>query len=59
MCSNVIVEKKTDKQSLKKGLPDESLRVLASLIAQFHLKKIVNSKKPEPQSADNGDLNRG
>jgi hypothetical protein len=35
---------------------NDSLRILASLIAQFYLKKIADSKKPDTQSADNGDL---
>jgi len=39
--------------------PDESLRILASLIAQYHIKKITGSRKPDIQSADNGDHNNG
>jgi hypothetical protein len=31
---------------------NEALRVLASLIAQFHLKKITGSKKPDIRSDD-------
>ncbi len=40
-----------------KNSPNESLRILASLIAQFHLKKIAGSKKQDVQSVDNGNLN--
>jgi hypothetical protein len=40
-----------------KNSPNESLRILASLIAQFHLKKIASSKKQDVQSVDNGNLN--
>ena len=40
-----------------KNPPNESLRILASLIAQFHLKKIASSKKQDVQSVDNGNLN--
>ena len=36
---------------------NDALRILASLIAQFHLKKIASSKKQDVQSDDNGNLN--
>lgn len=40
-----------------KNSPNESLRILASLIAQFHVKKITGGKKPDVQATDIGDLN--
>jgi len=51
--------KKSRIQPLRKdkNSPNESLRILASLIAQFHLKKIAHSKKQDVQSVDNGNLN--
>jgi len=39
--------------------PNESLCILASLIAQYHIKKIAGSKKTDIQSGDNGDINNG
>jgi hypothetical protein len=40
-----------------KNFPNESLRILASLIAQFHIKRITGGKKPEVQATGTGELN--
>jgi len=35
----------------------EALRILASLIAQFHIKQLNHDKKPNQSSADNEEIN--
>jgi hypothetical protein len=37
----------------------ESLRILASLIAQSHIKKLTSGKKLNIKSADNGEPSNG
>jgi hypothetical protein len=61
VCSNVGMARKSKKRPLSKdkNFPNESLRILASLIAQYHIKKITGRRKPDIQSADNGDLDNG
>ena len=51
--------KKSRIQPLRKeqDSPSEALRILASLIAQFHMKKITGDKKPKVQATDVGELN--
>lgn len=55
---NKYMVKKSRIQPLgkRKDSSNDALRILASLIAQFHIKKIASYKKPDTQSADNGDL---
>ena len=53
----VMVKKMRQKPKERVNLDSgEALRILASLIAQFHIKKIAGCKKSDTQSADNGDL---
>jgi hypothetical protein len=47
-------QKPKERVSLDSG---EALRILASLIAQFHIKKITGGKKPEIQAIGTGELN--
>lgn len=44
-----------------KGSHSDALRILASLIAQFHVKKITRDKKTETENdtVDFGDMNNG
>jgi hypothetical protein len=37
--------------------PSEALRILASLIAQFHIKKLTGDKMPEGDAHDSGERN--
>ena len=41
----------------EKNTHDEALRILASLIAQFHMEKITGGEKPEVQAIDIRELN--
>ena len=40
-----------------KDSSNDYLRILASLVVQFHVKKITGDKKPEVQVTDIGELN--
>ena len=60
---NDIMKRKTRIQHIRKRKekhsPTEDLRTLASLIAQFHIKKVDVGKKPDTQSADTGEMDNG
>jgi len=52
--------RKTQKPSARvKGSHSDALRILASLIAQFHIKRTTRDKKLENHAADFGDLTDG
>ena len=57
MLFNVTMPRKSRIQPPKKRekSPDDSLRILASLIAQFHIKKISYDKKQQIQDNGLGD----
>jgi len=58
--SNVNMARKTQKPSARvKGSHSDALRILASLIAQFHIKRTTRDKKLENHAADFGDMNNG
>lgn len=61
MLFNVTMPRKSRIQPLRKekDSPKESLRILASLIAQFHIKKISYDKKQQIQDSGLGDTDNG
>jgi hypothetical protein len=61
MFFNVTMPRKTRIRPPKKRgkSPDDSLRILASLIAQFHIKKISYDKKQQIQDNGLGDTDNG
>jgi len=42
---------------MDKNSPNESLRILASLIAQFHIKQVNHDKKTNQSIVDNEEIN--
>jgi len=61
MLFNVTMHRKSRIQPLRKekDYPKESLHILASLIAQFHIKKINYDKKQQIQDKGLGDTDNG
>ena len=55
----LVVEQKPRRQptTMVNRSPSEALRILASLIAQFHIKKLTGDKKPEGDAHDSGERN--
>ena len=57
---NVNMARKTRKPTARvNGSHSDALRILASLIAQSHIKKITRDKKLENDATDFGDMNNG